>query len=920
VTTPRATYRLQLQRDFDFAAAARLVPYLAQLGISHLYSSPILAAVPGSTHGYDVVDPRIVNPELGGEDGLRRLVATLRAHDMGLVVDIVPNHMAITPGNPWWWDVLENGRASRFARTFDVDWDPPEPALRDRILMPILGDHYGRVLEAGQLSLVRDGGSFRVTYGDHVLPIAPRSVDALLGEAAQAAGSDELAALADGFATLPPSTADDSSSVRRRHRDKEVFRQLLARLLDEQPAVAEEVDRVTEAIDHDPDRLDALLERQNYRLAYWRTADRDLGYRRFFDVATLAGLRMEDEQVFEETHATLLRLLREGVIDGLRVDHPDGLRDPAEYLGRLRQRVPDAWIVVEKILEAGEPLRPWPVAGTTGYDFIARTEGLFVDPDGETAMTRSYTDFTGETQPFDEVAREGKLEVMRESLGSELNRLTGLALRVCEGHRRDRDHTRHDLHEALRETAASFPVYRSYVRAEVGEIAPEDVAAIEAAIGDVRTRRPDLAPDLFDLLADLLLLRVRGPLEAELVMRFQQFTGSVQAKGVEDTAFYRYLRLVSLNEVGGDPGRFGTDVEAFHAANVAAAETWPAAMLAGSTHDTKRSEDVRLRIHLLSEIPDEWAAAVARWSALADPHRRGDAPDRQTEWLLYQTLVGTWPIEVERLTAVLRKSMREARRRTAWTRPDAEWEDAVEGFVRELLADGAFVQDLQGFVARLRRPAVIATLAATLLRLTCPGVPDVYQGTESPDNSLVDPDNRRPVDFARHRRSLERVAGLDAGRVFPGSGGDGGGRDALAAERAPTGPAADSAHESPGADLGPDGGAKLWLIRRTLETRGRLPGAFEPGAGYRPLAATGAKAGHLVAFERGDAAVVVVPRLVIGLADDWSDTTVDLPRGSWCDVLSNRIWAGSMARVGEILGRFPVALLVREEAGPEITG
>jgi (1->4)-alpha-D-glucan 1-alpha-D-glucosylmutase len=879
---PRATYRLQLHAGFDFAAAAALLPYLAELGFSHLYSSPILQAAPGSTHGYNVVDPGRISEELGGEAAFRALVAALRAEGMGLILDIVPNHMAITRENPWWEDVLENGRASRYARYFDVDWDPPERALRDRILLPILGDHYGRVLEDGHLHLLRDGGRFRVTYEEHSVPVAPRSLDGLLGDAADAARSEELATLADAFGALPPSTADDRDSIRRRHRDKEVLRGLLDRLLREESGVADAVDAAVATTNTDADRLDALLERQNYRLAFWRAAERDLGYRRFFDVTSLAGLRVEDDVVFAETHERILDLVRDGSVDGLRVDHPDGLRDPAQYLERLRAGAPNAWIVVEKIVGADERLRAWPVAGTTGYDFLRRADGLFVDPRGEAPLTETYAAFTGVEERFADVAHEARLVATREILGSELNRLTDLALRVLEGHRRHRDHTRHDVHEALRALAASFPVYRTYVRAEEGEIAPDDVAAIRRAAGDAGRRHPELAEDLLEFLGRILSLEVRGPLESELVMRFQQFTGALMAKGVEDTAFYRYPRLVSLNEVGGDPGRFGVSVEEFHRANLAAQRDWPATQLASSTHDTKRSEDVRLRLHLLSEIPGDWAAAVDRWSAMATTHWGEAEPDRNVEWLLFQTLAGAWPIEADRVQGVLTKSLREARERTSWTRPDEPYEASVAAFAASLLADVRFRGDLGRFVARIERPAQVNALAATLLKLTAPGVPDVYQGTEIWDNSLVDPDNRRAVDFEVRRRHARSLDGMSVDQVLGGYA---------------------------------EGLPKLWTIRRALAARSEVPEAFGPAGTYQPILATGAMAGHVVAFARGAGVVTVVPRLILGLDRGWVDTSLEIPPGRWRNALSDDWLDGGAVAIEALFARFPVALLVRERGG-----
>lgn len=881
---PVATYRLQLHAGFDFRAAAAVVPYLADLGISHLYLSPVLQAAPGSTHGYDVVRPDRLNPELGGEEGWQALVDATTTAGLGIVLDIVPNHMAITPENPWWWDVLENGRASRYARFFDVDWQPPEPALADRVLMPILGEQYGRVLEAGELTLARQAGSFVVRYAEHRMPVAPRSVELLLADAARRSGSDELGTLADAFAALPPSDNDDWQSIRRRHRDKEVLRVLLARLLDEQPDVAAAVDAVVADVNADVDRLDLLLERQNYRLAFWKAAGRDLGYRRFFDVTTLIGLRTEDEQVFWEGHRLVLSLVRDGSVAGLRVDHPDGLRDPAQYLRRLREAAPDAWIVVEKILEPGERLRHWPVAGTTGYDFIRRTDSLQVDSRAGEAISRAYGTFTGRQAPFAEVARQGKVDVMEEILGSELNRVTALALRVCERHRRYRDHTRHDLHEALREIAASFAIYRTYVPASAGDIEaaeePADEAAVAAAVEDATGRRPDLPPDLFGFLADILVLRMTGELEAELVVRFQQLTGAVMAKGVEDTAFYRFARLISLNEVGGDPGAFGMSASEFHAENAAAAHDWPGTMLAGTTHDTKRSEDARTRISVLSEMPGEWEAALHRWAFLNERFRSDDAPDRNVEYLLYQTLVGAWPIELDRLQAAMLKSIREQKERTAWTRPDEAYEAAVAQFVDGVHGNADFRADLEAFLEPLVPAARVTSLAGTLLRLTSPGVPDIYQGADLWDERLVDPDNRRPVDF-EHRR-------------------------ALLAECAELGPEQALARTH-------DGLSKLWLIQRALEVRRRQSAAFGPGGSYRAVRALGPRRGHAVAFVRGGVALTVVPRLSFTLGGDWRGSTLALPSGHWTDAIGGSSWdGGGRVLLAGLLARYPVALLERE--------
>ena len=877
----RATYRVQLHAGFDFAAAATIVDYLAALGISHLYCSPYLQAAQGSTHGYDIVDPRAVNRELGGAPAHARLSEALRRAGLGQVLDIVPNHMAISgPDNPWWWDVLENGPASRYASYFDVDWDPPETRLRNVVLLPVLADHYGRVLERGDLRLRREGVAFTIRYQDHMFPVSPQSLDSLLAVAAERTRSETLAFVADALSELPSPTSIDRASVERRHRHKTVLYDTLARLFAEEPHTAQAVDAVLDAVNANIDSLDALLERQNFRLAHWRAAARDLGYRRFFDIDGLVGLRIEHEHVFQDTHRLVQAWLVDGTLDGLRIDHPDGLREPEAYFDRLRRAGPDAWITVEKILQPGEALRDsWPVDGTTGYDFLNRASGLFVDPEGEKALTELYAAFTGESTDWAEVARAKKHQVMRESMGSDLNRLTALFLEICERRRRYRDYTRHELHEALRDTLASFPVYRTYVRPEPAAVDEDDARRIVEATETARAHRPDLDGELFEFLGDLLRRRLVGELETELTMRFQQLSGSVMAKGVEDTAFYGFNRLISLNEVGGDPSCFGVSVEEFHRACAETQELWPRAMLATSTHDTKRSEDVRARIALLSEIPERWSATVRRWAALNEQHRRGEWPDRNAEYLFYQTLVGVWPIEPDRMVAYMRKASREAKVHTSWTSPSRTYDIALEAFVRTVMADPGFTVDVEAFVAPLIAAGRVNSLAQTLLKLTAPGVPDIYQGSELWDLSLVDPDNRRPVDYALRRRLL---AELD--RATP--------KEIVA--------------------RGDEGLPKLWLTRQTLQLRRRRPALFGVDGAYRPLAAIGARSGHVVAFARGDGAVTVVPRFVMRLEDNWMDTTLELPAGRWRNELAGDLVRGVVA-LAELLTPFPVALLARVE-------
>lgn len=761
----RATYRVQLHAGFDLDAAADIADYLAALGVSHLYSSPSLQATPGSTHGYDVVDPHHVNAELGGEKAHARLNDVLRTHGLGQLLDIVPNHMAIGgPENAWWWDVLENGPSSRYAAYFDIDWDPPEAKLRHRIVLPILGERYGAALEDRLIAVRRDGGRFTATYYDHVFPLAPRALDRLLALAAERCASDELAFLADASLRLPPATATDAANVALRHRDKEVLRLLLASLFERQPHVAAAVDEAAREISDSPEQLDELLDRQNYRLTYWRAADRELDYRRFFDINTLIALRVNDLRVFDDTHTLILRWLDEGVLDGVRVDHIDGLRDPDLYLRRLHERAPDAKIWVEKILERGERLpASWPVAGTTGYDFLNVAGGLFVDQAAEEAMTDIYAEFIGERLDYAEIVRENKLRVLRESLGSDVNRLTALLLDVSQGHWPARDFMRYELQEALRELAADMPVYRTYIRAEEGVERQEDRRLVVDTVARAREHRPDIDDAIFDFLRDVLTLQVDDPLAAEFVMRFQQLSGPAMAKGVEDTTFYGYNRLIALNEVGGDPATFGYSVADFHAHCLYAREHWPETLLASSTHDTKRSEDVRARLAVLTRAPHEWRTAATRWASRNARHKTDGWPERNMEYLLYQTLVGAWPLDIQRAGDYMLKAAREAKINTSWTENNEPYEEALGRFVAAVLDDEGFVRDLEGFVETIRDAGWVNALGQTLLKLTAPGVPDIYQGTELWDLSLVDPDNRRPVDYALRRQLLAEMKEFRAG-------------------------------------------------------------------------------------------------------------------------------------------------------------
>jgi (1->4)-alpha-D-glucan 1-alpha-D-glucosylmutase len=837
----------------------------------------VLQAVPGSTHGYDVVDHSRLSDDLGGPAAFDRMVDALQERGLSIVLDTVPNHMALAgSANRWWWDVLEDGPASPFADHFDIQWGDGEADGGPSVLMPVLGDHLGRVLEEGTLELARRGGAFVVRYHEHELPLSPRSIDEVLSRAASRAASTELAAIADELGALPHAARTDPRATARRHDGKLELRHRLAVLCQLEPATADAIDEELARVAADPDALDALLARQNYRLASWRTADEALDYRRFFSIPTLAGIRVEDDAVFDESHRLLVGLLASGRVSGLRIDHIDGLRDPAGYLDRLAAAAPDAYLVVEKILQHGERLPDgWPVAGTSGYDHLNAVNDLFVDPAGEAQMTERYVAFVGDPAPFADIVHDAKIDVVRGELAAETERLTDLLAAVCRTRRRHRDHTRRELRDVLEEVLAAMAVYRTYV--VPGEVpSAVDREHVLAALEQARTRRPDVDGELLDLVGRALLLDEPGVDVAELAVRFQQLSAPVMAKGVEDTAFYRYHRLTSLNEVGGDPGTFGQPAKAFHDHCRHLVEQWPHTMLTLATHDTKRSADVRARINVLSEVPEAWGDALERWAAHNDPHRRPEGPDRPTEVLLYQTLVGTWPIEEDRLVAAMVKSAREAKLHTSWSTPNAAVDDAVAGFTADVVRDAGFVTELEAFLAehRIVERGQTTSLAQAALLVTAPGIPDLYQGSELWDLSLVDPDNRRPVDHEERARLLRELL------------------------EAPVEVALDHLD---------DGGAKLWLLAQLLRHR-RLDPAPYRSSRYDPLEATGAKADHVVAFQR-EGLLVVVPRLLAGLAGGWDDTELPLPAGAWSDLLTGSCHHGSVP-LAHLLGRFPVSVLV----------
>ncbi len=941
-TIPSATYRLQFHAGFTFEEATPIVAYLHTLGVSHAYASSYLAAVPGSQHGYDVTDPTRLNPELGTEEAYRAWVATLRGHGMGHIIDLVPNHMGIAKSaNPWWQDVLENGPSSPYAAVFDIDWRPLKVELENKVLIPILGDSYGAVLERQEITLHYEEGVFSLRYYDTTLPVAPGSyariletdiatlIAALGDESIDAA---EYLSILTAMRRLPGRGEVSRASRVERAREKEVIKRRLAALTRESRPVRDHIARAVSlfnGVRSDPrsfDRLDDLLGAQAYRLAHWRVAAEEINYRRFFDINELAAIRMEDPAVFARVHAFPYELLREGLLDGFRIDHVDGLFDPGDYLGRLQARArevrPDLFsaerplfVVVEKILGLDEPLPDWPTQGTTGYDFLAQVNGLFVDRQNEKPFNAVYENFARVRTSFREIAYRSKQLVLRLSMASELNVLAHQLNRFSERNRHYRDFTLNSLTQAIREMIATFPVYRTYVNEREEQIGERDRRYIEHAVGEAKRRNPGRPRAVFHFVRDLLLKQA-GFISAgdrsehlQFVGKFQQVTSPVTAKGIEDTALYNYNRLVSLNDVGCEPDRFGVAPERLHAWLQVRADRWPHALSATSTHDTKRSEDVRARLNVLSELPGAWKQAIARWARINRRARTTiDAvsyPSRNEEYLLYQTLVGTWPFEAmderteeeyrERIVQYMVKAMREAKVVTSWINPSERHEAAMVEFVSTILAadNTAFREDFVPFQQRIARLGIYNSLAQLALKIGAPGIPDFYQGTELWDFSLVDPDNRRPVDYRRRMVLLDAVQQQTI--------------DDVMAE--PTDPR-----------------LKLFVATRLLRFRQEHSNLFAFGA-YEALAIDGARRDHAFAFARrheNRAVAVVVPRLVAGLVPDadapplgervWGDTRVRLPdararcyrhalTGSCVPV------ADGTLRLAEVFDRAPVAFL-----------
>ena len=947
VRVPVSTYRLQFNAQFTFRDAEAIVDYLHCLGITDCYASSYLKAVPGSAHGYDVADPTRLNPEIGTPEEYERWIDRLRSHAMGHLLDLVPNHMGIAKSsNPWWLDVLENGPSSRFAPFFDIEWHPVKAELADKVLIPILGDQYGAVLERQELQLAYRDGAFVVRYNDDALPIAPDTFgdileaeleDWLAGHAAGAdtSDADELKSIITSGRNLPHRSTRHPDQVAVRARDKEVVKRRLGALVERSADVGALVERAVtrfNGVAGEPrsfDPLDSLLNAQSYRLANWRVASEEINYRRFFDINQLAALRMEDPAVFEAVHRFAFELVHSGAATGLRVDHVDGLYAPHDYLHRLQTRAaealgeapeqPDApiYLVVEKILGPDERLpSEWPVHGTTGYEFAAVVNHLFVDTRNERAMDDIYTRFVRGRVSFDEIAYRSKKQILHETMSGDINSLGHQLNRFSERNRHFRDFTLYSLISTLKEIIACFPVYRTYITPDE-PVSGHDRRFITEAVRAAKRRAAATTPFVFAFIERLLLKQTPSTVaedceeQARFIGKFQQITGPVAAKGIEDTAFYLYNRLLSLNEVGADPRRFGLSPGDLHAWLADRQRRWPSALSATSTHDTKRGEDVRARLNVLSEIPGAWKSAVARWRTLNRRHKRDIrgslAPDANEEYLLYQTLVGAWPFDQdiasfrERIRKCMVKSLREAKVHTSWFGPDEEYEDGVLRFVDAILETrrpNPFLESFQPFQARVAELGIYNSLAQLLIKIAAPGVPDFYQGSELWDLNLVDPDNRRPVDYEKRRQALARLKD----HAVP---------EQLLDERA-------------------NGVVKLFVMTRALETRAQLRRVFEHGE-YLPLQTTGTRRDCLFAFARRDGAataIACVPRLVAALVPDgatppvgasvWADTRIELPHAA--DAAAARRFRDRFTgatveatdgtiSAAQLFERFPVALL-----------
>jgi (1->4)-alpha-D-glucan 1-alpha-D-glucosylmutase len=956
---PLSTYRLQFNASFTFLDAARLIPYLHQLGITDCYSSPYLKAAPGSSHGYDVVDPTVFNPEIGTETDYQVFVQTLHDHQMGQILDVVPNHMGIaTSANPWWQDVLENGPSSHFATFFDIDWTPVKPELENKVLLPILGDQYGIVLENQEITLHYDDGQFFLLYYEHRLPLDPctwtgiltfRQDDLLQNFGESDPHLQEYQSIITALTHLPTRTELEAERIAERYREKEVIRRRLSTVVAEHATLSNFLSENLRLLNGNKgsprsfDVLDHLANDQAYRLAYWRVAAEEINYRRFFDINQLAAIRMEQPEVFQAAHQKIFELLKSGAINGLRIDHVDGLYDPKEFLAQWQQWATDnlgiqqddqgrsLYLLVEKILGSGERLNPeWPVHGTTGYSFLSQVNQLFVQESHHRQFEQTYTRFTKQSLPYEDLIYHSKKLIMISSMSGEINALGHELNVLAERNRRSRDFTLNSLIYAIREIIACFPVYRTYVSHDPeAPIADRDRVYIRLAVARAKRRNPALSNLVFDFIRDLLLKAPQDSPDLHwddirpFVMKFQQTTSPVTAKGVEDTAFYVYNRLTSLNEVGGEPHHFGVPLQAFHQYMQERADHWPWSLSSSSTHDTKRSEDVRARINVLSEIPIEWRHRLRTWNRLNKKatHRIDEqlVPNRNEEYFLYQTFLGAWPIGsltadehhavTKRIQAYMIKALREAKVNSSWLNPDEAYETAVLAFLTRILSPGpanAFLQDFLPFQYRIMRYGLYNSLAQVLIKTLAPGIPDFYQGTELWDWSLVDPDNRQPVDYPLRQQRLEELYELqnttDLLKVIH------------------------TLLENP-----EDGRLKMYITTTALQFRKNHPTIFLEGS-YLPLQAQGERADHIFGFLRqhhSQTCLVILPRFLTTLIPDpttlpigeaiWGQSWITLPSDlatyTFRNVLTQEIATPQTGPdmvelpVGTLFKHFPFALL-----------
>ncbi len=973
---PVSTYRLQFNKMFRMADASKVVGYLSELGITDIYSSPFFRSRPGSTHGYDIVDHSSLNPELGTGDEYEDFFGEIRNRGMGQILDIVPNHMCIScKENLWWMDVLENGEAARCAEYFDIDWDPVKSALKGKVLLPVLADQYGKILEAGELVLKFEGGAFFLCYGELKLPLLPETYVDVLRHSISSLKSllpeedpslTEYMSIITALSHLPGCTEQDAEKISERYREKEISKKRLLTLCESSGDIAKFIDENVQIINGakgDPksfDMMDELLSRQVYRLAYWRVAADEINYRRFFDINSFGAIRVENPDVFWNIHSLVLRLIKEGKVTGLRVDHPDGLYSPTEYFGQLQRECfhvltgkTDAalrgqaeilqagadnqdnqeraassfYIIGEKILMKGEKLPDeWPVSGTTGYAFMNKLNGIFVDADAAKIFTLIYTDFTGLRSTFQDIVYEKKKLIMEAIMSGEINTLANVLSRIADRDRHTRDFTLNSLRKAIIEVIAFFPVYRTYVIAY--SVSERDRQYIEFAVSKARRKNLSISGSIFDFLRDVLLLRFPEGISDEnrkkrhdFVMRFQQITSPVTAKGIEDTAYYVYNRLVSLNEVGGTPERFGSPVDAFHGHNIDRLKSLPHTLNATSTHDTKRGEDVRARINVLSEMPAEWKKHIARWCRLNRKKKTlvdGDAvPDTNDEYLLYQTLLGTWPscsMDAEeyssykkRIAAYMQKSVREAKVNSSWIDPDMAYEEAMTSFTDSILENvpgNQFLKSFRPFHNAVMHLGIFNSLSQTLMKVASPGVPDFYQGTELWDLTLVDPDNRGAVDYISRSQILAELKKKEA-EIGPLEL-----TKELVADRA-------------------DGRIKLYLTHKALIYRKENREIFERGD-YIPLEASGERADNICAFARRldeRVIVIVVPRLLgrhisepaepFSWSSMWEGSAIVIPFAATGDTYRNVITGETMTvetaaiSLPKIFATLPVAILER---------